>query len=70
MKLDYFFDTNVIVGYSIPNDYWNNRAKKAFKKEGNHYWSTTVKNESINVIFEIMDNYENLSYKINGEMTN
>ena len=36
MKLDYFFDTNVIVGYSIPNDYWNNRAKKAFKKEGCH----------------------------------
>ncbi|MEE0924203.1 MAG: hypothetical protein U0L35_00680 [Methanobrevibacter sp.] len=69
MKLDYFFDTNVIVGYSIPNDYWNNRAKKAFKKEGNHYWSTTVKNESIKVIFEIMDNYEKLFYKIKGEMT-
>ena len=68
--MNYFFDTNVIVGYCIPSDYWNAMAKKAFKKEGNHYWSTTVKNESIKVIFEIMDDYENLLYKIKGEMTN
>ena len=70
MKLDYFFDTNVIVGYSIPYDYWNNRAKKAFQKEGNHYWSTTVKNESIKVIFETINNYESLFDEIKCEINN
>lgn len=64
-----FLDTNVIVGYCISLDPWAYYSKKALKKEGNHYWSTTVKNESIKVIFEIMDNYENLFYKIKGEMT-
>ena len=68
--MNYFFDTNVIVGYCIPSDYWNAMAKKAFKKEGNHYWSTTVKNESIKVIFEIMDDYENLFDEIKDEMSN
>lgn len=51
--MNYFFDTNVIVGYCIPSDYWNAMAKKAFKKEGNHYWSTTVKNESEGKIFKL-----------------
>ena len=68
--MNYFFDTNVIVGYCIPSDYWNSMAKKAFKEEGNHYWSTTVKNEAIKVLFKTINNYENLFYEIKCEMTN
>lgn len=38
--MNYFLDTNVIVGYTLNYDMWNRYAKKIFEKNDEKYWST------------------------------
>ncbi len=51
--MNYFLDTNVIVGYTLNYDMWNRYAKKIFEKNEDKYWSTTVKYESEGKIFKL-----------------
>ncbi|MDO5850446.1 MAG: hypothetical protein Q4P14_04455 [Methanobacteriaceae archaeon] len=44
--MDLFFDTNVVVGYSLDYDPWNYYAERLFDKFNSLYWSNTVEEET------------------------
>ena len=68
--MDLFFDTNIIIGYSIDIDFWNYYAERLFNDEVNLYWSETVKTESEEKINELILLYNGFFTKIKEELSN
>lgn len=55
--MNLFFDTNVVVGYSIEYDPWHYYAKRLFDKFNSFYWSNTVEEETNDKINKLLDFY-------------
>lgn len=55
--MNYFLDSNVIIGYSICIDKWHESAKNVFSKGKTIYWSPMVKQESLYKIKKLIDKY-------------
>lgn len=55
--MDYFLDSNIIIGYSICIDKWHESSKNVFNKGKTIYWSPLVKQESLYKIKKLIDKY-------------
>ena len=58
MSQNVFFDTNIIIGYSLKLDPWHYFSKRLLNKFNNIYWSKTVEEEAKYKINNLLEHYE------------
>lgn len=62
--MNYFFDSNIIIGYSICLDSWHRSSRNIFKQKNKYYWSKNVREESLKLLIRLISNYELFIAKI------
>ena len=55
--MNFFFDTNVCIGYIFRWNPWHEKAKSLFNQEKESYWSVTVKEECAKVFQDLVQEY-------------